>query len=551
MRVRLKLDRLHDLMARSNLSQNHWAIKIGMSRGHWSEIVNGKHVHPSPKTRERMMEVFGASFDDLFEIEPDAASRSDPSFQSAISDRYLIDEEVGQGGMGTVYLARDVKLGRQVAIKVLSPEAVSGIGVQQFLKEARYTARLQHQNILGLHDAGESAGHPYYVMPFIRGGSLRDLLERRGRLSLDEAMRIARGVAQALHYAHENHVLHCDIKPENILLGDNHVYVADFGIARAIHAEVLEWGRRVGIDSSAGTPAYVSPEQASGERNLDARADVYSFACVVFEMLAGRVPFKGRNTMETVTRRFTTEVPNLVDFASDIPYGVAACVERGMSLVPERRTASAHEFLMGLEQGAAGATGVVRVVRRAAYVAGTVSRFVGGHRAGRSRRIMRGGFVEGLLQDVRQAFRTLRRAPAFALMAILTLALGIGANTAISTVVNAVLLQPLPYERPEELVMIWELDNGGTMPFGDGEMTVSPANYIAWRERTNSFSDIAAFNVWDPALSGEGLARRVAGSVVTPNLFGMLEVVPALGTTFNPDHALPGNERVVVLSHRR
>jgi serine/threonine protein kinase len=323
-------------MARSNLSQNHWAIKIGISRGHWSEIVNGKHVHPSPKTRERMLEVFKVTFDDLFEIDADAPGWSDPSFQAAVRDRYLVDEEIGQGGMGTVYLARDVKLGRQVAIKVLAPEAVSGIGVEQFLKEIRYTARLQHHNILGLHDAGEAASHPYYVMPYIKGGSLRQLLERRGGLSLDETLHIARGVAGALHHAHEHRVLHCDVKPENILIADDHVYVADFGISRAIHSEVFEWGQRIGVDSSAGTPAYVSPEQASGERNLDARADVYSFGCMVFEMLAGRAPFTGRNTMEVVTQRFTTEVPDLRDLTTGVPHAVAATIERAMTLVPER-----------------------------------------------------------------------------------------------------------------------------------------------------------------------------------------------------------------------
>ena len=147
-----------------------------------------------------MLDVFRVSFDELFEIES-KTGWTDPSFQSAVAGRYLIDEEIGQGGMGTVYLGRDAKLGRQVAIKVLSPEAVSGIGTGQFLKEIRYTARLQHQNILGLHDAGEAGGHPYYVMPYIKGGSLRQLLEERGRLPLDEALRIARGIADALAHA--------------------------------------------------------------------------------------------------------------------------------------------------------------------------------------------------------------------------------------------------------------------------------------------------------------------------------------------------------------
>ena len=546
MRVRLKLDRLHDLIARGNLSQNHWAIKIGMSRGHWSEIVNGKHIHPSPKTRERMVEVFGVSFDDLFEIEADAQSGSDPSFQAAISDRYLIDEEIGQGGMGTVYLARDVKLGRQVAIKVVSPEVVSGIGMQQFLKEARYTARLQHQNILGLYDAGEAAGHPYYVMPYIKGGSLRQLLERRGRLPLNEALRVARGVANALDYAHRNHVLHCDVKPENILVTEDHVYVADFGISRAIHAEVSEWGRREGIDSSAGTPAYVSPEQASGERNLDARADVYSFACVMFELLTGRAPFTGRTTMEIVAQRFTSQIPDMRTLAPELPAAIVMSVERAMVLTAAQRTESITRFLDDMERAIQEVGPLTRAARRAAFTVDAAWRWVTGRRAGRSRRLLKGGWGETTLHDVRQAVRSLRRVPAFAVMAILTLAIGIGANTAIFTVVNAVLLQPLPYDRPEELALIWQRDLEGD---ADGKGTVAPANYMSWLERNNTFSDIAAFNIWFPTLSGEGQPERLVGSVVTPNFFGLLGVAPFLGNGFTPDHVIPGNNRVVVLSY--
>jgi predicted permease len=451
--------------------------------------------------------------------------------------------------MGTVYLARDVKLGRQVAIKVVSPEVVSGIGVQQFLKEARYTARLQHQNILGLYDAGEAAGHPYYVMPYIKGGSLRCLLDRHGRLTLGDTLRIAGGLAKALDHAHQHHVLHCDVKPENILLGEEHVYVADFGISRAIHAETFEWGRRNEIDSSAGTPAYVSPEQASGEQNLDERADVYSVGCVVFEMLTGRSPFTGRNTMEIVAQRFTSEVPDLREYAPDVPPAVAAAIERAMSLAPGRRTPSAMAFHRDLEVAAAPRTGFARSLQRAAFVADATARRIRGRGRRRSRSILRGGFVDGLWQDVRLAFRSMRRVPTFAVMAILTLALGMGANTAIFTVVNAVLLQPLPWDRPEELAMIWELDREGQMGIGDPEWTVAPANYVAWRERSNSFSDLGAFNVWGPTLSGDGEPERLVGSIVTPNLFRLLGVMPALGTGFAADHAVPGNDRVVILSH--
>lgn len=547
-RVRLKLDRLHDLIARGNLSQNHWAIKIGISRGHWSEILAGKHVHPSPKTRERILEVFGVSFDELYEVERQVPDWSDPTFHTALRGRYHLDGEIGQGGMGTVYLARDVKLGRIVALKVLSPEAVSGIGVQQFLREIRYTARLQHQHILPLYDADEAGGHPYYVMPYIRGGSLREHLTRRGRLDLNQTIAIAGGVARALHHAHEHHVLHCDVKPENVLLDDDHVYVADFGISRAIHAEVFEWGRRDGLDSSAGTPAYVSPEQASGERNLDARSDVYSLGCMVFEMLGGRAPFTGRTTMETVAQRFTSELPDLRDLAPYLPRAVAVVVERSMSLAPARRTQSATELIADLERIADRTAGAHRFLHRIAHVGDTAVRATI-RRTGPALRLTRRRSVEGVFHDIRHAWRTLRRAPAFVLVATLTLALGVAANTAIFTIVNAALLRPLPYDRPEELAMIWELDRRGALGSANAEWTVAPASYVTWRERANTFADLAAFNIWRPILKTGGPAERIAGSVVTPNFFNLLGVRPMLGAGFTPQHGVPGNDRVVVIGY--
>ncbi len=334
MRVRLKQQRLLEMLAQSSLSQNHWAIKLGISRGHWSEIVNGKHPYPSPKTRDRLLEVFNVQFEDLFEIESGPAGGSDANFQAAIADRYLIEKELGHGGMGTVYLARDVKHGRLVAVKVVSPEAVSGIGADQFLKEIRYTARLEHHHILGLHDSGQAAGYPFYVMPYIRGGSLRERLERDRQLTVEETLKITRGVAAALTYAHERQMLHCDVKPENILLSEDHPYVADFGISRAIHTEMFEWGQRREIDSSAGTPAYVSPEQATGDQQLDARSDVYSLGCVVFEMLSGEKPFTGTNTMEIVSKRFRETVPDLRQHTPHVSRPLAAAVGRAMALDP-------------------------------------------------------------------------------------------------------------------------------------------------------------------------------------------------------------------------
>src|SRR5262245_47377464 len=172
MRVRLNHQKLLDFLARSPLSQNHWAIKVGLSRGHWSEIVNGKHPYPSPKTRDRILEVLGIPFESMFEIETGMPRWADTDFRRAIADRYLIDQELGQGGMGAVYLARDTRHGRIVAVKVIAPEAVSGIGVTAFLREIAIVAGLQHPNILPLYDSGEAAGHPFYVMPYIRAGSL-------------------------------------------------------------------------------------------------------------------------------------------------------------------------------------------------------------------------------------------------------------------------------------------------------------------------------------------------------------------------------------------
>jgi len=354
MRVKLKRQRLLEALSQSSLTQNHWAMKLGLSRGHFSEVVNGKHPYVSPRTREKLLEGLGIPFDELFEVEEGDSwtHQSSADFQAALIDRYVIDHELGRGGMGTVYLARDVKLGRQVAVKVMSPEVVSGVGAEQFLKEIRRTARLEHPNIPTLLDAGEAAGYPYYVMPYVRGGSLKELVEQKGRLSLGETLGMVRDVAAALEFAHENRIIHCDIKPANVLLAGDHAYLADFGISRAVHNEVREWGRRGEIDSSAGTPAYVSPEQASGEKNLNARTDVYSLACVAFEMLTGQPPFSGTTTMETVAKRFTSTVPNVRDVTPDLPLGVAAVVEKAMAVSSKRRHQTPMEFVNDLERAA-------------------------------------------------------------------------------------------------------------------------------------------------------------------------------------------------------
>src|SRR5262245_38434667 len=449
MRVRLNQQRLLAYLAQSRLSQNHWALKLGLSRGHWSEIVNGKHLYPWAKTRDRMIEVLGLQFDELFTLETEAPSWADVDFRRAISDRYIIDSELGQGGMGAVYLARDARHGRTVALKVISPEAVSGIGVTQFLREIATVAHLQHPHILPLFDSGEVAGHPFYVMPYIRGGSLRARLKSAIRLPVDEAVALTRGIAAALQHAHEARVLHCDVKPENILLDGAHPYVMDFGVARKLHTEFLPWASRKELDLSAGTPAYVSPEQASGERELDTRTDVYSLACVVYEMLTGRAPFEGTTTQAVVARRFVAPPPPLRDFAPDVPPQLERAVEQGMEFHPRRRTATAAHF----------SASVVEAGRSASSVIGRMSVAIT-RRTRRLRRFVPSGIpiggirMENLVQDFRHALRGLRKSPGFSTVVALTLALAIGANTAIFSVVRGVLLKPLPHRDGDRLVYL-------------------------------------------------------------------------------------------------
>ncbi|MBA3659291.1 MAG: serine/threonine protein kinase, partial [Gemmatimonadales bacterium] len=214
--------------------------------------------------------------------------------QDGLGDRYALERELGRGGMATVFLARDLKHDRPVALKVLHPELAASLGDARFLREIRLAARLQHPHILTVLDSGEvpSTGAPpllWFTMPFIRGESLRDRLTRETQLPVEAALRIAREAADALEYAHGEGVLHRDIKPENILLAGSHALVADFGIARALGgpADDATGGRLTETGLTLGTPAYMSPEQASGQRELDGRTDVYSLGIVLYEMLAG------------------------------------------------------------------------------------------------------------------------------------------------------------------------------------------------------------------------------------------------------------------------
>ena len=211
--------------------------------------------------------------------------------KAALTDRYEIQEEIGAGGMATVYLAHDVKHDRKVALKVLRPELAAVIGAERFLQEIKVTANLQHPHILPLHDSGEADSFLYYVMPLVEGESLRERLHREKQLPVGDALEITKAVASALDYAHRHGVIHRDIKPENVLLHDGQALIADFGIALAVSQAGGTRLTETGL--SVGTPHYMSPEQAMGDRELDARSDVYSLGAMLYEMLVGEPPFTG------------------------------------------------------------------------------------------------------------------------------------------------------------------------------------------------------------------------------------------------------------------
>jgi tetratricopeptide (TPR) repeat protein len=254
---------------------------------------------------------------------------------TALTDRYTIERELGSGGMATVYLAHDLRHDRPVAIKVLRPELAAVLGAERFLNEIKVTANLQHPHILPLHDSGEADGFLYYIMPYVEGETLRDRLEREQQLSLDDALRISREVADALSYAHSRGVIHRDIKPENILLQSGHAVVADFGIARAIDRAGGETLTATGL--AVGTPAYMSPEQAAGSKDVDGRGDLYSLGCVLYEMLAGEPPFTGPTVESIVRQHLTVEPPNITAIRPAVPAQVAATLERALAKTPADR----------------------------------------------------------------------------------------------------------------------------------------------------------------------------------------------------------------------
>ncbi len=283
------------------------------------------------------------------------------ALSAALVDRYRIEHELGHGGMAAVYLAHDVKHDRKVAIKVLRPELAAVLGAERFLQEIKTTANLQHPHILPLFDSGEADGFLYYVMPYVEGETLRDKLSRETQLGIDEALSIAADVAQALDYAHRQSVIHRDIKPENILLQEGRALVADFGIALAVREAGGNRLTETGL--SLGTPQYMSPEQATGERMPDRRSDVYSLGAVLYEMLAGEPPVTGP-TAQAVIAKLLTERPVRLRVVRDaVPKVVEAAVARALAKTPADRFAHAGEFAAALH-GASAPITVPRIAPR-------------------------------------------------------------------------------------------------------------------------------------------------------------------------------------------
>ncbi len=285
---------------------------------------------------------------------------------AALADRYTIEREIGSGGMGTVYLARELKHDRQVALKVLRPEIASHLGVVRFLNEVKITARLDHPHILTLIDSGEADEFLWYVQPFVRGESLRAKLDREQQLSIEEAVAITRQVASALEHAHQRGVIHRDIKPANILIHEGEAMVADFGIALAV-TEAAD-SRMTATGIAIGTPQYMSPEQATGERHIDGRSDQYSLAAVLYEMLSGSTPHTAPTTQALIAKLLTERPTRVRTVRSNVPPNIDAAVAKALEMTPADRFASAAEFGATLQYTPSGGFPAAEAPRRSRVV---------------------------------------------------------------------------------------------------------------------------------------------------------------------------------------
>jgi len=295
---------------------------------------------------------------------------------AALADRYTIERELGEGGMAIVYLAKDLKHNRKVAIKVFKPEVAEQMGKERFLLEIETAASLNHPHILTVHDSGAAEGLLYYVMPFVDGESLRDRIDREKQLPIEDTIQIAQEVSNALSYAHAQGVVHRDIKPENILMYSGHAVIADFGIAKAVSEAGRE--RLTSTGMAVGTPTYMSPEQASGE-DVDSRSDIYAVGCLVYEMFVGEPPFTGSTVSAIVSQHVAAPPPSASLSRSTVNEGVSQAIMKAMAKTPADRYSKASDFAAALKS-ATGAPATTQI-QTAASVGSWVSfaKILGGY----------------------------------------------------------------------------------------------------------------------------------------------------------------------------
>jgi len=274
-----------------------------------------------------------------------------PRLQTALAGRYTLGQEIGRGGMATVYRAHDLKHDRRVAVKVLLPEVAASVGSDRFLQEIRFVAGLNHPHILPLHDSGEADGFLYYVMPYVEGETLRDKLKREKQASVEDTLALADSVASALDHAHRHGVIHRDIKPENILLQEGEAVVTDFGVARPLTRTAAESRAEAGL--AVGTPEYLSPEACAGDRDLDGRSDEYALACVLYEMLAGHPPFTAATPQGVAARHLSDAVPPLATVRPDIPANMSRAIMTALAKKPADRYPSLQAFADALRSASA------------------------------------------------------------------------------------------------------------------------------------------------------------------------------------------------------
>ena len=459
----------------------------------------------------------------------DAARRA--ALQQALGPGYVLGEALGGGGMSAVYRAHEVALDRPVVVKVLPPELAASVSVERFRREILVSAALQHPNIVPVLGAGEVAGLPYFLMPYVAGESLRARLAR-GPLGIREAVGVLRDVTRALAHAHRNGLVHRDIKPDNILLSGGAAMVSDFGVAKALTSSGSSRRTTSGAHVAAavatasgiavGTPAYMAPEQAAGDPATDHRADLYALGIVAWEMLTGGSPYSGLTPQQVIAAQVTRTPPSLATRRHDVPAALSALIGQLLQKEPAQRPRNAEQVLERLEDPLVLGNGPER---------------------------------HAVHPPLRLPFalRLLLRAPLVSAVAIASLALGIGANTAVFSIVDQVLLRPLPVAAPAELVV---LDSPGPQPgnqmcSGMGPCSAAftyPMFEDLGREHPG-LAGLAGHRDFGANIAAHGETVSAEGLLVSGNYFALLGLAPAAGRLLTPDDArVPGAGAVAVLA---